>query len=1029
MSVDPHWDSVELLLPVEESTWLWDRSDRGRVMTRATSAFTRVAGKYGLAMGRDGSGTGSIGHIPHDAAFNFAGAFTIEFWAKRGTTSSAQGLLSKWNGSTSQCGWLIRYASGNINAILSTDGSTHDLTLNGGALTAGVYHRVCLERNASGLVRLYVEGEVVASGTLATALHGSTYRVEVCGYDGGNSQSGAAVDDVRITAGVARYDGAYTPPSDHVPEGTYRYTNPGGSGDRTSSITVTAPDFAVTTPANLVNGDRAAGTSVAGTPTGRLVFDFGNAVTIRETRFYKATGGTGTWRVEGSADGVSWDILSGAVAVDGGVVGIQFRSNTTAYRYYALNRTATGSTINWYEFEFDILEDLGPTPPDAPTVTVDEIEATTARVTWTYDHPDSEAHTRSQMRFRRTSDDEIVYTSDELGAVLTYTPPGGTLVAETEYVAEARVGTADAWSAWGVSEAFTTAPPEPPAWWSEWSPLWDDLRGRWNQMSDLPRLFPVAKPGILLTGLVHDPSLLAHIATGPGKEFRVRSSVLLGGRGRWVGSQYHLAQRSLTAGVAVSASGIGRSTTKQSLFQSSGWAPIGEWDWWGFYAGVRGGGSIITTDGGTEALVRRGTTYDGTGGGRLLVGMIAQEDIPSGTGVAGRTLASFALPPGVVYSFNTDLAGGEGLFVEQPVRIDFMVRQHAPDVVMLLAKVIETPNTPPPHLYDAATDEYWHIRQTHGSALNPVNMQCGWAGIWGRSTWDLLVFCKQWALFSDFEAEVLDAGECEGTLPPLVPPPPAPIPLEECFNDTLEGVESRWEGFNMGSDGVWEGPTVLSIAPGGLLIEQPEGDASYNLVSRDTFDFRTEPTVIHIESVPGPSANLLGFFIGGNGDEGGAYVYLYFADYTGNGSVTFDPQPIDGYAESQQLDYETHPPDGLDFSVEKYWRITITQEGEGEDASWSVLVESAAFCHGPWIERFTAPREGESLDGPFDPGRVTIVARGDIDDREVPQSFLIGGINCPCCTADEALTKITATTVERPEKPTDWTGLRKLDVP
>jgi hypothetical protein len=414
----------------------------------------------------------------------------------------------------------------------------------------------------------------------------------------------------------------------------------------------------------------------------------------------------------------------------------------------------------------------------APTVSIDQTDPVTLEVLGTIQLTATATGTPEPTLTWSSDDPSVASVDPDTGLVTAGADAGSaTITVEAEN---------DEGSAFDSIEVIVL---DVPGWALDWKPLWDDQRGRWNVKSELPALFPVDRPGIVLTGLVHDPSFLAHIPTGPAKQFRVRATVLLGGRGSWVGGQKHLSQRSLTAGVAVSGSGIGRSPTKSHFLSSSPPAPIGEWDWWGFFAGIRGGGPLVID---WRTGLPRGS-WDGTGGGKLVVGFLDYTNTslahkPSGTGYAGPTIVSLNLPEGVVYSFNSDLDSGLGGIHEQPVRIDFCVRQETPTHVMLLAKVIDTPNMPAPSLYDAVTDESWHIRQTFG----PITLRCGWAGLWGRSTYDLTSFCKQWALFTDFEAEVLENGGCEDV---LIPPPPPPeevdlepaLPLVKAWAFTFDG--------------------------------------------------------------------------------------------------------------------------------------------------------------------------------------------------------------------------------------------------
>jgi hypothetical protein len=111
-----------------------------------------------------------------------------------------------------------------------------------------------------------------------------------------------------------------------VPE-TPSYANPGGTGNRSGIITVTAnfaPGSGVV--GNLVDGDKVANNSTnsiqlpAGTLGGEIQFDFGASVfkEISEFRWNQsATNTHGSWVLEGSNDLTLWYRAAGAITLGG----------------------------------------------------------------------------------------------------------------------------------------------------------------------------------------------------------------------------------------------------------------------------------------------------------------------------------------------------------------------------------------------------------------------------------------------------------------------------------------------------------------------------------------------------------------------------------------------------------------------------------------------------------------------------------------------------------------------------------------
>ena len=153
------------------------------------------------------------------------------------------------------------------------------------------------------------------------------------------------------------------------------YSNSGGQGDRTGSITVTSSvahvDGAI---ANVVDGSGEGGdpwnssnmwiwANETVDASEYLRFDFGvaaskiiNEVTYKQT----ATHNRGTWKWQGSDNASSWTDLGGSFTL--GTVNTQTQTslsgNTTGYRYYQIIGVSgtTNSGGGLAEFEFKIVD-------------------------------------------------------------------------------------------------------------------------------------------------------------------------------------------------------------------------------------------------------------------------------------------------------------------------------------------------------------------------------------------------------------------------------------------------------------------------------------------------------------------------------------------------------------------------------------------------------------------------------------------------------------------------------------------------
>ncbi|RVD68614.1 MAG: hypothetical protein E5V62_02955 [Mesorhizobium sp.] len=166
--------------------------------------------------------------------------------------------------------------------------------------------------------------------------------------------------------------GGGTPPVTLVPS----YWNPGGIGDRTSSITVTTTaTLGGGTIDNLVDGGYGSNSTDGcwfnnGQTLREVKFDFGVQKIINGFRWSQGTTGHhGTWVLEGSNDDSTYTGIGSSflLGLAGSLVAFYEFTNTTAYRYYKL-RQISGSTNSgpWLrEIEFRIAATGDATSRDA----------------------------------------------------------------------------------------------------------------------------------------------------------------------------------------------------------------------------------------------------------------------------------------------------------------------------------------------------------------------------------------------------------------------------------------------------------------------------------------------------------------------------------------------------------------------------------------------------------------------------------------------------------------------------------------
>ncbi|MFD1985896.1 hypothetical protein ACFSOZ_25960 [Mesorhizobium newzealandense] len=143
---------------------------------------------------------------------------------------------------------------------------------------------------------------------------------------------------------------------------TPAYTNSGGTGNRTSIITITTTATvgggAVT---GLIDGANASGSFWwTGGQSGREVkFDFITPKLITEITWYQGVNAShGTWQWQGSDDGSSWNSIGSTFSLGSGTTQVitTMSAQAVGYRYHRMLQTSgtTNQSPFLYEIEFKL---------------------------------------------------------------------------------------------------------------------------------------------------------------------------------------------------------------------------------------------------------------------------------------------------------------------------------------------------------------------------------------------------------------------------------------------------------------------------------------------------------------------------------------------------------------------------------------------------------------------------------------------------------------------------------------------------
>ena len=166
--------------------------------------------------------------LPDSAGFTPADDFTIEIFGVEFAGLASSCLISHWNAFNpfaNQRSWLIQYTGTALQFAASINGQSTTVTVISYAWTPtpNQPYDIAVDRGGN-TVRLYVDGAMVASGTISGALHNCSDVLVV-----GAQRAGNAIQSIfpglaralRLTNGTARYatDTSYVVPGLPLPVG------------------------------------------------------------------------------------------------------------------------------------------------------------------------------------------------------------------------------------------------------------------------------------------------------------------------------------------------------------------------------------------------------------------------------------------------------------------------------------------------------------------------------------------------------------------------------------------------------------------------------------------------------------------------------------------------------------------------------------------------------------------------------------------------------------------------------------------
>jgi hypothetical protein len=186
-----------------------DSTGRNVLETVGNAQISTRVKKFGTgSLAFDGTGDYLVTADSLSWVLGSSGDFTIECWIYPNGTAAGT-IATTWTSSLFANRWLL-YLNGSNSILWHTDsGST---AINGGTVSASTWTHIAVVRSGS-TITLYKNGTASGTQTSGQAFTTAGLLRIGGGIAGNGNDFNGYIDDLRITKGVARYTGNFTPPA------------------------------------------------------------------------------------------------------------------------------------------------------------------------------------------------------------------------------------------------------------------------------------------------------------------------------------------------------------------------------------------------------------------------------------------------------------------------------------------------------------------------------------------------------------------------------------------------------------------------------------------------------------------------------------------------------------------------------------------------------------------------------------------------------------------------------------------------
>lgn len=198
-------DVQDLANPARQQSTVGGASVVGTYTKHGTNCLDLVNGNFSAGL-----------RVPADAGVRFgAGQFTVEatvVFASHNSTAIEPIINAADMLGGGDIGWAFGMTvAGKLAFMYTTDGSTRIEVAADYSPPLDTILELAVDRDASNVVRVYVNGDVIASATVAATIFASTSRTTIGNRGNETNKFPGYILGIRVTKGYTRYGGAYTP--------------------------------------------------------------------------------------------------------------------------------------------------------------------------------------------------------------------------------------------------------------------------------------------------------------------------------------------------------------------------------------------------------------------------------------------------------------------------------------------------------------------------------------------------------------------------------------------------------------------------------------------------------------------------------------------------------------------------------------------------------------------------------------------------------------------------------------------------